>query len=92
MLQGVCRSGEPSARRNHASTELSVIDALPNTRCPTLLVNGVHERNFQGLRQQLPEVLNGCRIVDLPAGHAVNIEAAEGFNEAVLTFFKSVLA
>jgi pimeloyl-ACP methyl ester carboxylesterase len=75
----------------HASPAVSVIDALPALACPTLLVNGALEKSFQPLRERLPEVLPACRIVDLPAGHAVNIEAAAGFNQAVVDFFQAAL-
>jgi 2-succinyl-6-hydroxy-2,4-cyclohexadiene-1-carboxylate synthase len=76
----------------YTSPQVSVTEILSDVACPTLLVNGAMEKGFQPHRERLPEMLNGCRIVDLPAGHAVNIEAAAGFNEALVDFFGSVLS
>lgn len=70
--------------------DLSVADRLHEIRCPTLLVNGVYEKRFQPLRDRVAERLPGVRIVDLEAGHAVNLERASEFNEAVLAFLASL--
>lgn len=60
--------------------DLTRIDA------PGLLVNGLHEKRFQPLRQNLHDRLPDLRIVDLPGGHSINIENPEGFDRAVLDF------
>ena len=73
----------------YTAPRLSVIDRLGATACPTLLVNGRHEAVFQPLRERLPALLPGCQVVDLNGGHAVNIEAAAGFNEAVPAFIRA---
>jgi 2-succinyl-6-hydroxy-2,4-cyclohexadiene-1-carboxylate synthase len=76
----------------YTSPQVSVIGMLEAVACPTLLVNGALEKGFQPHRERLPGVLGDCRIVDLPAGHAVNIEAAAGFNEALVAFFGEALS
>jgi len=70
--------------------QLSVASELFRVKCPTLLVNGAREVAFQGLRDRVPEMIEGCEVVDLDAGHAVNIEAPVGFNRAVTQFFARI--
>lgn len=70
--------------------QLSMASNLFRVQCPTLLVNGAREVAFQALRQRVPEMIDGCEVVDLDAGHAVNIEAPVGFNRAVTQFFARV--
>jgi pimeloyl-ACP methyl ester carboxylesterase len=69
---------------------LSALHELPRVICPVLLVNGVREKAFQPLRDLAARTLPNCTVVDLAAGHAVNIEAAEGFNAAVLQFVENL--
>lgn len=71
---------------------LSVAADLARTRCPTLLVNGLWEKGFQDLRGQAERLIPGCRVADLQAGHAVNLEAPEAFNQAVTGFLRSALS
>jgi pimeloyl-ACP methyl ester carboxylesterase len=65
---------------------LNCIDTLGDLAQPLLLTNGVYEKSFQ------PELAHLCarypdlNVVDLAGGHSVNIEAANGFNEAVADF------
>lgn len=53
---------------------------------PTLLVNGRFERIFQPDRDFAAANVPGIEVVDLDAGHSVNIEAAGAFDGAVLRF------
>ena len=53
---------------------------------PTLLVNGRFEKVFQPDRAYAAAAIPGIEVVDLDAGHSVNIEAAEGFDAAVADF------
>jgi pimeloyl-ACP methyl ester carboxylesterase len=72
--------------------ELSVLDVLDRIERPTLLVNGAQEKGFQAYREVAERGIPGCRIVDLPAGHAVNLEAPEQFDEAVVRFVQDCQA
>ncbi|MFT3804415.1 MAG: alpha/beta hydrolase [Burkholderiaceae bacterium] len=72
--------------------QLTVYEEMPRIACPTLLVNGMREGAFQEARDLVEARLPGCRIVDVPtAGHAVNIEEPEAFNEAASAFLAAVL-
>lgn len=64
----------------------SVRKELGQLTVPTMLVCGSFERRFRPLREHA--VLNMPNLVvhDLPAGHAVNMEAADGFNTHVKSF------
>lgn len=53
---------------------------------PTLLVNGRFEKRFQADRDFAAAAIPGIEVVDLDAGHSVNIEAAAGFDRAVIDF------
>ncbi len=53
---------------------------------PTLLVNGRFEKRFQPDRDFAAATIPDVTVVDLEAGHSVNIEAASGFDRAVLDF------
>jgi len=53
---------------------------------PVLLVNGRYERNFQKYIEVAREQISDLEIVELEGGHSVNIEQAEGFDQAVLAF------
>ena len=68
------------------SPGLSIADRLAEIRVPTLLVNGLWEKRFQPMRERAAGLIPGVTVVDLPGGHSVNIEAAEGFNQAVAQF------
>ena len=52
----------------------------------TLLVNGRFEKIFQPDRDFAAATIPGIEIVDLDAGHSVNIEAAAGFDRALIEF------
>lgn len=66
-------------------------EQLRGMKMPTLLVNGLRERRFQPLRDLAVREIPGCRVVDLDAGHAVNLEQPEAFNEAVHALLGEVL-
>jgi pimeloyl-ACP methyl ester carboxylesterase len=53
---------------------------------PTLLVNGRWEKVFQPDREFAAATIPALEVADLDAGHSVNIEAADEFNEAVIGF------
>jgi pimeloyl-ACP methyl ester carboxylesterase len=62
-------------------------ESLKEISMPVLFTNGVEEQRFQ---QHLPRVrlIPQVEIVDLPAAHAVNAHDPEGWNRAVVDFFK----
>ena len=53
---------------------------------PTILVYGRWEKAFQADREFAAATIPALEVADLDGGHAVNIEAADGFNEAVIAF------
>ena len=55
---------------------------------PTLLVCGEREQRFQDYRVFAERTLPGLEVTGTPAGHAVNIEAADDFNTAVADFVR----
>ncbi len=55
---------------------------------PTLLVCGEREQRFQDYRVFAERTLPGLEVTGTPAGHAVNIEAADDFNTAVVDFVR----
>ncbi len=57
---------------------------------PLLITNGQYERSFQADLQTLKARAPVFQVVDLPGGHSVNIEAADGFNQAVTAFLQGV--
>ena len=70
--------------------QLSSHADLGRIACPTLLVNGVHEKAFQPLRDEAVAGIPGCQVADIDAGHAVNLENPEEFNAAVLAFLRTL--
>ena len=68
--------------------EASVRSELGNNARPALLVNGLKENRFQTHRQFVADHMRQVRIVDLDASHAVNLEAAAAFNQALVEFIK----
>lgn len=70
--------------------ELSMRARLGRIACPTLLVNGRWEKSFQPLRDYAAASIPGCRVADVDAGHAVNLENPAAFDDAVTGFFSSI--
>ena len=79
-LDGVVHSWQTT------SPSLSVVHLLEHVPMPALLVNGRHEKRFQPMRDEAARLLPSMKIVDLDGGHSVNMEAADGFNDAVRDF------
>ena len=72
----------------YTTPEASVRSELGANQRPALLLNGVRERRFQAHRQFIADHMPHVRIVDLEAGHAVNLEAAAAFNQALAEFIE----
>jgi 2-succinyl-6-hydroxy-2,4-cyclohexadiene-1-carboxylate synthase len=66
----------------------SVRAQVKDLRVPTLLVCGKRETRFAPLRAFAEQAIPGLQVVEADAGHAVNVEAAGVFNEAVAAFYK----
>jgi 2-succinyl-6-hydroxy-2,4-cyclohexadiene-1-carboxylate synthase len=58
--------------------------------CPTLLINGSWESLFQPLIATAAGGIARCQVVDLPAGHAVNLEQPAAFNDSVVQFIAAL--
>lgn len=65
---------------------LSVAEEFGRTSVPTLLVNGIWDKEFQPLRARAADLLPSLEIVDLDGGHSINAEAPERFDGAVRRF------
>lgn len=70
----------------HTTRSTCCRDVVAKLAVPTLLVNGTRERAFQPHRDFAAATIPGLRIVDLDAGHAVNVEAPARFEAAVIEF------
>jgi pimeloyl-ACP methyl ester carboxylesterase len=71
----------------YTSAELSLFEECEKNKVPTLLVCGQREKRFKPLRDYAEARMPLLEIIDLDGGHAVNIDAAEAFNQAVTAFF-----
>ena len=81
-------SKEAIARGGQIGLKLNALDILDIVPVPLMLANGTYEKRFQNDADTIKDTFQNVKVVDLPGGHAVNIEAAAEFNEAVLNFFK----
>ncbi len=79
-LDGVVRSWRVT------SPDLHMIHRLGELSMPSLLVNGTWEKRFQPLRAEAARLAPAMEIVDIPGGHSINMEAADGFADAVHGF------
>ncbi|MBT6274063.1 MAG: alpha/beta hydrolase [Chromatiales bacterium] len=69
----------------------SVRDQIGNLTVPTMLACGRYEKRFIPHREFAETAITDLRVVDLEAGHAVNIQAADAFDAATCEFFKEHL-
>ena len=70
----------------HTTPRASVRDELRAVRVPALLACGRFERRFQPHRDFAAASMPGLAVVDMDAGHAVNMQVAGHFNRAVIDF------
>lgn len=59
---------------------VSVVYKLPHNRVPSLLLCGRFEKRFQASREFVQRRMPNLSIVDIDAGHAVNMQDADNFN------------
>jgi len=67
----------------HTRPRSSVRTAFGRIRVPTLMVQGVWERNFRPLAAFAATALPGLKAVRLEGGHSINAEAVEAFDSAI---------
>lgn len=67
---------------------LSVRDDFHRLTLPTLLVNGVWEKNFQPSAMFAKKALPSLTEVQLQGGHAINAERVDEFNTALKQHFR----
>lgn len=53
-----------------------------------MLVCGTQEERFKPRRRFAEQTLPHLEVVEAEAGHAVNLEAPDAFNQAVIAFFQ----
>lgn len=70
----------------HTLAQGSQADRFHETKVPTLLVVGTRETRFEPHRRFAQETLPALEVVEIDAGHAVNIDGAAAFNAAVSDF------
>ena len=70
----------------HTVPTSPVRDRIGGNRVPSLLVVGRMEKRFQAHREYAERAMPALEVVELDAGHAVNLEAADRFNEEATRF------
>jgi len=87
------RHSSPIGLINTAHSMLSnvgVIERLPEIKVPTLIIVGEHDTNFMQASLYLnASIKDSERVVVPDAGHVMNMDQPELFNNAVLQFLKS---
>jgi 2-succinyl-6-hydroxy-2,4-cyclohexadiene-1-carboxylate synthase len=71
---------------NYTMPEVSVRDIIGANQVPSLLICGNREKRFKVFRDFARDHMPCLEIVDLNAGHAVNVGAADQFNAAATEF------
>lgn len=80
-----------AARGMLTQRDARVINSLPNIKAPTLVIVGANDAGFIGAADYMAaKIPNATKLVIPDAGHAVNIDQPEIFNQAVLRFLESV--
>lgn len=74
----------------HTVPASPVRDRVHTTTVPSLLVVGEREAGFRDARRFAELTIPHLEVVPTPAGHAVNLEAADAFDAAVTTFVARV--
>jgi 2-succinyl-6-hydroxy-2,4-cyclohexadiene-1-carboxylate synthase len=78
------------ARMLRFGSETSSRSRIEENTVPTLLVAGEREKGFVAPRQWLEEHMPHLQVVPADAGHGVNLEAPETFDEATVRFIKEL--
>ena len=86
-----CSEASPLGVANtmrYTMPEVSVREEIHQNKVPSLLACGKWEKRFEVFRTFARDHMPHLDIVDLDAGHAVNVGAFEAFNEAVVSFIQ----
>ncbi len=70
----------------YTTPRVSVREDVNSNERPALLLNGQREKRFQPMREFIANAMANVAIVDLDAGHGVNMEAYADFNRALTEF------
>lgn len=68
---------------------LSCRDRLHQISCSTLLCQGIYEKAFHEPAEYAQTEIPNLQVVKMEAGHNPNRDAAEHFNQAILSFFRT---
>jgi pimeloyl-ACP methyl ester carboxylesterase len=80
-----------AARGMLAQRDDRVINCLPNIKVPTLIVVGANDAAFLAPTDYMTAKIPDARKTVIPrAGHAVNLDQPEIFNETVARFLESL--
>ncbi|MBS02956.1 MAG: hypothetical protein CMQ24_09660 [Gammaproteobacteria bacterium] len=77
---------EALERSGLLAPDLNAMALLDQVPVPMLLANGKYEKRFQAAVATVREHHPKIEVVDMPGGHAVNIDAAEAFDTALVRF------
>lgn len=97
VKQALLQDGESHNVKGIASTMrwtspfASVRQRIAQSSVPTMLICGSYEKRFRPLREYAVANMPDLVVHDLAAGHAVNMEAADGFNKHVTAFVREHL-
>jgi len=64
----------------------SVRNIIKEITVPTLLIAGIFDKPFSPLISKFRENMPALNVIELDGGHAVNVDAADRFNESVREF------
>ncbi len=84
-----CENADPVGIANtlrYTMPEVSVRDVICANQVPSLLICGNREKRFKVFRDFARDHMPCLEIIDLNAGHAVNVGAADQFNAAATEF------
>lgn len=76
----------------HTRPDLSMRAELARIRVPTLMVQGLWEKNFRPLAEFAVEALPGMAVARLEGGHSINAEAVDAFDTAIAAHLADCLA
>lgn len=71
-------------------TSMACRDRLTELNIPTLMINGVYEKELQDDVQDIKRDFSNIEVLDVEAGHSPNLDLAEEFNRITLEFFARI--
>jgi len=80
-----------AARGMLTQRDAGVIESLPTIKVPSLVVVGADDKPFLAASDHMAAKIPGAQKIVIPAaGHAVNLDQPEAFNEAVVRFLDAL--